>query len=199
MRYNCGNAADACNIHGAPNTSHRSTGRHAVTDSTAEQLIVQMVADGFWRYIDKSGTCWVFQGQLNNWGYGFLFLGKKRIYAHRLAWILERGPIPDGMLVCHDCPGGDNPACVNPDHLFLGTPKQNAQDMVRKGRHNNGRAQQTHCKHGHEFTPENTAIRPDGARRCRQCSRESAQRYDKRTRRWVKRYAASKAALKLNG
>lgn len=56
-------------------------------------------------------------------------------YAHRVSWIIHFGAIPDGMLVCHNCPGGmDHPWCVNPSHLFLGSPAENSQDMENKCR-----------------------------------------------------------------
>jgi len=114
------------------------TGRHAMADSTPEQTIYQIVSDDFWRMIDKSGSCWMYTGTLNNWGYGQFRIGSKRVFAHRLAWMLTHGSIPEGLLVCHNCPDGDNPACANPAHLYLGTHKQNMQDMVRKGRNRTG-------------------------------------------------------------
>ena len=92
----------------------------------------------------------------------------KTTSAHRTGWILFRGPIPAGLKVLHAC---DNPACVNLEHLYLGTQKDNARDMVARGRYASGNARKTHCKRGHAFTPENTSITLNGHRRCRACRR----------------------------
>jgi hypothetical protein len=78
--------------------------------------------------------CHEFQGFLNNKGYGQIGTpGRKLMYTHRVMWIAHNGEIPPGMVICHKC---DNPACCNIDHLFLGTMRDNSQDMSRKGRAN---------------------------------------------------------------
>jgi len=70
-------------------------------------------------------------GATNGVGYGITWFNKKKEYAHRVAYIKANGEIPDGMFVCHSC---DNPLCVNPKHLWLGTRSDNMKDMVKKGR-----------------------------------------------------------------
>ena len=90
----------------------------------------------FWAKVDKSGDCWEWTGGKMRGGYGsFKDDGGKTVYAHRISWAINCGRIPKGLCVCHHC---DNPNCVNPSHLFLGTDKDNKQDSMGKGRHAKG-------------------------------------------------------------
>lgn len=78
----------------------------------------------------REGDCWIWTGAVGKDGYGVIGVGRKQFRAHRAAYEAFNGS-PDGKLVCHSC---DRPLCVNPDHLFLGTPRDNTRDMIAKGR-----------------------------------------------------------------
>jgi hypothetical protein len=143
----------------------------------------------------KTGSCWLWLGSVNKDGYGKTKLAGKHMTTHRLSWIFHRGPIPEGLEVLHTC---DNPPCVNPDHLWLGTNLDNQRDAAEKGRHAGYskspvklaatqincrkaaikaaelRRSATHCKNGHEYLEENI-YSYKGERHCKLC-RQAADR-----------------------
>ena len=86
----------------------------------------------------KDDECWEWTGGNFNTGYGRFWDGEREVVAHRIAWEIERGPIPDSLCVLHDC---DNPPCVNPAHLWLGTKGDNNRDREAKGRGNQPRGE----------------------------------------------------------
>jgi hypothetical protein len=99
----------------------------------------------FWQKVCKDETCWEWQGYCQSFGHGVFHVDRDRHmeYAHRFAWELARGPIPAGMFVLHTC---DNPSCVNPEHLFLGTQADNNRDRHAKGRSKNLEPGSSHPK-----------------------------------------------------
>lgn len=103
-------------------------GDHAPTCSHAKRAPLEK---RFWTKVQKTDMCWIWTGAQSS-GYGKISVSYRvSEYAHRVSWALHYGPIPGDLFVCHTC---DNPSCVRPDHLFLGTVKDNAVDMVSKQR-----------------------------------------------------------------
>ena len=104
------------------------------------------IAERFWSKVDFSGECWEWKAFRNHDGYGLFFVNRNvsmsgMIVASRFAWELFNGPIPDGLCALHNC---DNPPCVNPSHLFLGTREKNNEDMVLKDRQSKGEHRPQH-------------------------------------------------------
>lgn len=120
--------------------------------------------------------CWLWTGPVAPGGYGKASIGSMQVFIHRISFELFNGPLPDGMVVCHEC---DVPACWNPAHLFAGTETDNRLDMIRKGRRIY--SVPTHCPAGHEYAGENLYVRPGTSyRQCRTCkTAHNAARYQR--------------------
>lgn len=117
----------------------------------------------WWSKVDRGGAdhCWPWLQSCGSHGYGQTWDGRTVRDAHRVAWTLTHGPIPDGLTVDHSC---RNRRCCNPDHMRLMTNVSNAR--------NNGMATRTHCPQGHRYDIANTYITDLGHRRCRACQRQ---------------------------
>lgn len=108
------------------------------------------VAERFWSHVDKGDGCWEWTAARHRAGYGAFGLDRAHMtYAHRYSWELHFGAIPEGLFVCHTC---DNPPCVRPDHLFLGTIADNTADMMAKGRRVQGRTYVGEANHNAKLT-----------------------------------------------
>lgn len=149
------------------------------------------VEERFWSKVDIQGEdeCWPWIASADRNGRGQFWLEGRRHRSPRIAWALHHGiPFPEDKLACHSC---DNPPCCNPKHIWPGTMSENIADAFQKGRVNtaqlsslkNANRDKTHCKSGHEFTPENTRIDKSGWRSCRTCMRSHRANYEVRSNR----------------
>jgi hypothetical protein len=140
-------------------------------------IITQDTQNRFWNKVTKKENgCWIWIAAINNHGYGVFRLNHKNMLAHRIAYELIKGKIPDGLTLDHLC---KNPPCVNPDHLESVTLKEN---ILRGESVSAKKAQQTHCKHDHLLIQENCYPKAwaKGMRVCKICSRiTSAERLKK--------------------
>lgn len=121
-----------------------SSGKNYTHSKTPFEYLSQRVCIPF----DGSTDCWIWLKGKDKNGYGQCHAARVAkdnnvTRAHQLSWVMMNGPIPEGMLVCHTC---DNPSCVNPAHLFLGSWDDNVQDMMSKGRHRNGAKPNPHTE-----------------------------------------------------
>jgi hypothetical protein len=149
------------------------------------------------RFWDKAypsiDGCWLWAGTMNASGpherhwYGGYYplradgrIARRTIGAHRVAYAAMIGPIPEGLDVLHHC---DQPKCVNPDHLYAGTHRDNMRDKVARGRCNGTRLFQIFCNRGHPYDEKNTYIFPGGlSRRCRTCKNIASARQREQAR-----------------
>lgn len=132
----------------------------------------------FWHFTTKTTGCWTWNSSHVSSGYGVLSYKGRQLRAHRVAYELLVGPIPDTLVLDHLC---KNRGCVNPAHLEVVTLGEN----TLRGDGPSGRnLRKTHCKRDHEFTAENTYVTKNGGRACKQCGREKSLRlyYAKKNR-----------------
>ncbi len=142
------------------------------------ETIMELTEKDVRRFMEKINVpydlfaCWEWTAATDKDGYGYFRLDKKHDRGHRVMWKWKVGPIPQGLSVLHSC---DNPPCVNPAHLFLGTQHDNMADRDKKGRSRS--TKRTHCPQGHIYSGDNLHLTPNGERMCKTCSREKSKQY----------------------
>ncbi|MET9339253.1 HNH endonuclease signature motif containing protein [Nonomuraea sp. NPDC003804] len=132
-------------------------------------LVLDTVAgwqvEEFFKRVEKTEGCWIWTAGVSGTNHGRFWTGERHVPAHRFSYEYARGPVPAELYMDHLC---RNPRCVNPDHLEPVTPRTN---VLRGTSMVAGNAGKTHCKRGHEYTPENTHRDKRGRRSCKECHR----------------------------
>ena len=151
------------------------------------------VEQRFWDKVKKTDSCWIWKASYRGNGYGGFRWNGKMVSASRASWIIKNGEIPrgegyHGLCVLHRC---DNRRCVRPDHLFLGTNKDNVLDCWRKGRSNFWKAKEARvlqqrsepfCKRDHLLSGNNLYLKKNGTRMCKSCCRIAEKKYREKVR-----------------
>lgn len=152
--------------------------RHGSPQASTPKLVPLPPAERFWRFVSPQSNdeCWIWNGGLNNYGYGLLSGLKAKnhsyaVLAHRVGYELLIGPIPDGLEIDHLC---RTRSCVNPEHLDTVTSRVNT---LRGDSFAARNARKIRCVHGHLFDKANTGMRATGKRACRTCARAATAKY----------------------
>lgn len=159
--------------------SQAAVSQRAAVLGVKHRRLQRTIAERFADYVlpEPNSGCFLWEGSTDRKGYGQLRVARNVLkYATHIALELEGRPVPDGMNACHHC---DNPICVNPDHLFIGTQKDNTDDMLRKGRASRppvakpGQGMKEFCVRGHPLSGDNLYYPPGNSRyrACRECLR----------------------------
>ena len=185
-----------CDVEGC-NSNHKAHGlcnkhlqrKEAGKPLTEKSRFEKTDEERFWDKVDikSDDECWLWKGGRRGYEgreYGTAWVNGKNEGAHRYSFYLKNGFLPEYTghneeknSVCHTC---DNPLCVNPSHLFLGSHTDNMRDKINKGRC--GQNRKTHCPQGHEYNEKNTYINKSGSRMCRECGRIRENKRQKRLR-----------------
>lgn len=151
---------------------HRLNDREHGQPVKEVDMAKRSVEERFWEKVDKSGDCWNWVGSDNGRGYGIFYHDGRYSRAHRFAYELMVGPIPEGLTLDHLC---RNTYCVRPRHL---QPVIHQVNVLRGNAPTARNARKTHCNSGHPLSGSNLYVRPTGFRECRTCARQA-------NRRWV--------------